>query len=180
MSSPPLFERLQNTLRRAADGPHSQHVPLIAAALTFASTFTMSSPATIVIMTAVLLARARWRTIVLQSAFASAVAGMLLFLLFRHLGWEQLQAQFPDMQASAHWQRAVEWTATWGVPALCVMAALPLPQSPAIILLAIGDHSWAAVLLAIFAGKIIKYGVVAWVTATFPARAGTWLAARRL
>lgn len=179
MSRPPLLERLQNTLRRAADGPHSRHVPLIAAALTFASTFTMSSPATFVIITAVLLARSRWQAIVLQSAFASGVAGMLLFLLFRHLGWEQLQAQFPDLQASAHWQRAVNWIEAWGMPALFVMAAMPLPQAPAIILMAIGDHGWAGVLLAIFAGKIVKYGVVAWVTATFPARVQGWLATRR-
>jgi membrane protein YqaA with SNARE-associated domain len=179
MPRPPFIDRLERALRRAADGRHDRYVPLIAAALSFASTFTMSSPATFVIITAVLLARARWKAIVLQSAIASALAGTLLFLLFRHLGWEQLQAQFPDMQSSAAWLRAVDWVEAWGVPALFVMAALPLPQAPAILLLAIGDHGGAEVLLAIFAGKIIKYGAVAWVTATFPAKVRAWLAERR-
>lgn len=172
----PAIEQL---LRQAAASRHAVYVPALSAALTFTFTFTMLAPATFVIMSAVLLAPGRWKAIVVQSSFTSAIAATILFVMFEQLGWDQLQAMFPEMHDSATWMRIVDWVQDWGIPALFVVAAMPVPQSPALVFLSVGGHGGSEVMLAIFGGKLVKYGVVAWATATFPGKVRGWIEARR-
>jgi glucan phosphoethanolaminetransferase (alkaline phosphatase superfamily) len=174
-----IITAVDRLLRHAAASPHARYVPALSAALTFTFTFTMLAPATFVIMSAVLLAPGRWKAIVLQSSLTSAIAATILFGMFEQLGWDQLQALFPEMQTSAAWMRIVDWVQEWGILALFVVAAMPVPQSPALVFISVGGHGGSEVMLAIFAGKLIKYGVVAWATATFPAKVRAWIAARR-
>lgn len=174
-----IIPAVEQLLRHAAASPHARYVPALSAALTFTFTFTMLAPATFVIMSAVLLAPGRWKAIVVQSSFTSAIAATILFVMFEQLGWDQLQAMFPQMQSAATWVRIVDWVQDWGIPALFVVAAMPVPQSPALVFLSVGGHGGGEVMLAIFGGKLIKYGVVAWATATFPGKVRGWIAARR-
>ena len=119
---------------------------------------------------AVLLAPKHWRSIALQAAFGSALGATLLVLLFHHLGWVQLHAQFPAMLESTGWQRVIAWTVEYGVIALFAIAALPLPQTPALIFFAITEPPVAQIFLAVFLGKLIKYFLLAMLAALFPAR----------
>jgi hypothetical protein len=51
---------------------------------------------------------------------------------------------------------------------LLIVAASPLPQTPALIFTAVSRLPPAEVFLALFIGKSLKYGVYAWLAATFP------------
>lgn len=162
-----FHSRLQRALARLAGHPL---LPLAMAGIAFALTLSMSLPVTAGLVPAVLLAPRRWPWISVAGAFGSAVGAALLLLLFHHLGWVQIHAAFPQMEAAPDWQRVIRWTARYGVIALAFVAATPLPQTPALILCAVSDQAFLEVVLAVFAGKLVKYGVVGWAAARFPTR----------
>ena len=51
------------------------------------------------------------------------------------------------------------------------IAAMPLPQTPALIFTAVLPLPASEVFLALFVGKLLKYGTYAWLAAKFP----TWV-----
>lgn len=158
-----LLRRLQRVAKHRC-------MPALAGLFAFGLTVSMTVPVTSALIPAVLLAPQRWRSIALQSALGSACGATLLLLLFHHLGWTQLHAQFPVMLDSAGWQRAVSWTGDYGVLALFAIAALPLPQTPALLFCAIAQLPAAQVFAAVLCGKLIKYAVIASLAAAFPAK----------
>ena len=91
----------------------------------------------------------------------SALGATLLVLLFHHLGWAQLHALFPAMLDSPGWQRAVAWTGDYGVIALFAIAALPLPQTPALIFFAITEPPVAKKLPNMF-GAVYRSRLCHW------------------
>jgi membrane protein YqaA with SNARE-associated domain len=64
----------------------------------------------------------------------------------------------------------IAWTVEYGVIALFAIAALPLPQTPALIFFAITEPPVAQIFLAVLLGKMIKYFLLAMLAALFPAR----------
>ena len=138
--------------------------------LAFGATLSMSIPFVPVLTVAVLLNPAHWRRIVLCAALGSASAALLLLLVFHHLGWNQIVAYFPQVETSPTWIDVSRWLAKYQLIALTGVAASPLPQTPALIFAAISAVPPVGVFLALVAGKILKYGVVAWLVARFPER----------
>ena len=64
----------------------------------------------------------------------------------------------------------VGWVGRYGLFALAAVCALPLPQTPALIVCAVSELPQPGIFLAVAAGKCLKYGVLAWMVATFPER----------
>lgn len=158
---------LVRQLRRAVDGPAFLAT---CALLAFAGTVSALFPVTAMIVPAALLAPPRWRRIALFSAIGSAVGATVLVLVFHHLGWSQVYGHFPEMLAHPTWVRVMRWAEHYGVPALFAIAVSPLPQTPALIFFGVARHDYAGVALAMFAGKLVKYGVLAWAASRFPQR----------
>jgi len=72
------------------------------------------------------------------------------------------------MSASRAWLQASAWLSEWGLYALFAIAALPLPQTPAVAFAALVPLSPPGVFAALFLGKLVKYGLYAWGTSRFP------------
>lgn len=162
-----LRHRIQQAVTQAAAG---QHLLLVCLVLAAAGTLTAAYPITLVIGTAVLIAPKRWRGIAAVSTIGSAVGACALIVLFHHMGWAQLYERFPALGTHPRWHQVTEWTNAYGLAALLVVAALPLPQTPALIVLSAVRHDYLGVFLAVAAGKAIKYSVVAGAIAHFPER----------
>jgi hypothetical protein len=79
----------QARLRAAVYAPA---YPLMVGAIALILTMSMTVPFASVLFTAVLLRRRRWPEIVLWSSIGSATGGLILYLVFHHLGanWSQL------------------------------------------------------------------------------------------
>lgn len=60
------------------------------------------------------------------------------------------------------------WITRYGAWALFLIAATPLPRTPALAIAAITRLPLPEVLIAPLTGKLIKYGVYAWLVARFP------------
>ena len=154
-------------VHRAANGPAFLAVCVGLAAL---GSLTALFPVTTVLVPATLLVPARWRLVAAACALGSAIGATALAGMFHRLGWSQVTERFPELAASDTWHQTVNWVSDYGAWALCAVAATPLPQTPALLFFAIARQDYAAVFAAMLAGKLLKYGVIAWLTARFPER----------
>jgi membrane protein YqaA with SNARE-associated domain len=143
------------------------YVPAVGV-MALGATLSMSVPVTSFLIIAVLLDNRRWCWSWLAASFGSAVGGVLLVMGFYNLAWAQVYALFPDFANSPSWQYVMQWVSDYGVVALAWIAALPLPQTPALVLCGISKLSLTGVFFAMLLGKLVKYGVVAWLAAYFP------------
>ena len=100
----------------------------------------------------------------------AALGAAVLYLVFHHLGWAKLFDAYPDVVRSGAWSEATRWLTSYGVASLLLIAALPLPLTPALMFAAISRLPVAEVLLALWIGKLAKYLVYAWMSARFPER----------
>lgn len=160
-----LEHRVREALERATG---SRRYPFVVGVVAFVLTLSMSVPFASVLVFAVLLRRERWRAITLCSALGASLGGLLLYLVLHHLGWNPLVAWYPDIAASKSWQDATSWITRHGAWALFLIAATPLPQTPALAFAAITRLPVPEVLIALFTGKLLKYGIYAWLVARFP------------
>ncbi len=142
--------------------------PLLVGGIALLLTVSMSIPFASILVAAVLLRRDRWKEITLVSSVGSAAGGLLLYTVFHHLGWNYLIEAYPDLVQSKAWVDATRWVTSYGTWALLAVAALPLPQTPALIFTAVSRLPPFEVFFALFLGKLVKYGAYAWLAATFP------------
>ena len=142
--------------------------PLVVAGIALLLTLSMTIPFSSILILAVLVRRDRWKEIAFLSSIASATGGLVLYVAFHRLGWPYLLEAYPDLVQSKAWIDATRWVTAYGTWALLVVAASPLPQTPALIFTAVSSLPPAAVFVALFSGKLLKYGTYAWVAATFP------------
>jgi uncharacterized membrane protein YdjX (TVP38/TMEM64 family) len=150
---------------------HAQHrgFPVVVAGMALAATLSMSVPFASILVAAVLLAPRRWFALALGGSLGSAAGSALLYLVFHHLGWARFFDSYPEVVRSAAWLDATRWLGAYGTPALLLISALPLPLTPALMFAAISRLPVAQVILALWAGKLLKYVVYAWLAAAFPA-----------
>ena len=125
------------------------------------------NPAFLVVVTAVAVAA----TLSMSVPFAGLLVAAVLYLIFHHLGWAKLFAAYPNVVRSIAWRDATRWLAHHGVVALLVIAATPLPQTPALMFAAISRLPIVEVVLALWIGKLAKHLMYAWLVSRFPERA---------
>lgn len=163
-----LESGLMRTLLRRADRPA---FPAVVGAVAVAATVSMSVPFATLLVAAVLMARRRWIAIAVWASLGAALGAALLYLVFHHLGWARLFDAYPDVVRSTAWSDATRWLSTYGVLALLVIAATPLPLTPALMFAGISRLPIVEVVLALWIGKLAKYLVYAWLASRFPERA---------
>ncbi|MDD5298644.1 MAG: hypothetical protein PHU46_17215 [Rhodocyclaceae bacterium] len=163
----PLLRRARRILWQSSHSPF--YLPIVAL-LAAGATLSMSVPTTALLIPAVMLRPRRWQMICLAAILGAALGASLLSYGFHQQGWNQLQAAYPELSASDSWKKVVLWINEYGLAALAVICALPLPQTPALIICAVSDQPLAGIFLAVGAGKLAKYGILSWMVATFPER----------
>ena len=144
--------------------------PVLVGCAACAATLSMSFPFASLLVPAVLLRRERWAAIAFFSGVGSALGGILLYFAFRHLGWAQFEAAYPELVGSAAWLQSARWMERYGSRALLLIAALPLPSTPAIAIGALGRLDLLEVFCALCLGKWLKYCVYASIVSRFPQR----------
>lgn len=175
MAEPKLEGTLARLLRQGAQG---RAFLLTCAALAFAGTLTATFPVTAVIVPAALLMPGRWRAIALAAAAGSTIGATVMVIVLHHLGWATIYDRFPEMLFHPGSARIMDWAGHYGMLALFLIAISPLPQTPALVFLGVVQQAYAGIAIAMFAGKLLKYGVLAWAASRFPERFAGSAAAR--
>jgi membrane protein YqaA with SNARE-associated domain len=162
---------LPNWLRRLLEvSATHRYYPLVVALIAFVVTATFSFPFAAVLIPAVLLAPGRWISIGLLCGLASGFGAAVLVEVFHHLGWEFIAARYPELVQLDALQWVRDWLQNYGLIALLIIAASPMPQTPALLVYSLVDPSIPGVAAAIGIGKSIKYLFLSWVTARYPGR----------
>ena len=164
-----LEGKLQGWMERANRG---HHLLGLTALLSFCGTLTATYPVTAVVMTAVMLAARRWLLLSIACSAGSALAGAVIVGVSHLLGYNEVHHLFPHLISPETWAEASRWIDEFGVWAIFAVGASPLPQMPLLIFFGIVDDRILEAFIALFAGKLIKYTLVAWVTQHFPDKLG--------
>ena len=133
--------------------------------MAFAASLSMSVPTIPLLCALAALNRPRWRALAFWATLGSASAGALFVHVLGHLGALFIEARLPELAASAHWQHLVEWSSHQGWWLLVLIAASPIAQTPVLFLAAIVGMPAIEVFSSLFAGKAMKYGLMAGLTA---------------
>jgi membrane protein YqaA with SNARE-associated domain len=142
--------------------------PIMVGIIALAITVSMTIPFASILIGAVLLRRDQWKEIVVVASLGSATGGVFLYLIFHYLGWNQIIDAYPDLTESRAWTDATAWVSDYGTWALLGFAAMPVPQTPALIFTAMSRLPVSEVFLALFLGKLLKYGVYGWLAVECP------------
>lgn len=161
---------LQSLLQRHAMG---RFYPLFTGAVACGCAVS-AIPFVPVLIAAVLISPQQWRSIAIFTSMGSAFGGLIVLLIFHQLGWVYIMQSHPEWFNNDIWQLMLHWLTDWGIWALVLIAATPLPQSPALFFLAMTDQSWWGLWAALAGGKLLKYGSVAYLTRYFPERLGRY------
>ena len=157
--------KLQRWMERANSG---HHLLGLAALLSFGGTISAAYPVTAIVVTAVMLAPRRRLMLSLGCATGSALAGATIVGISHMLGYNEIHTLFPNLISGETWNEASGWIDDYGVWAIFGVGASPLPQMPLLIFFGIVDDRILEAFVALLAGKVLKYGAVAWVTQHFP------------
>jgi len=147
-----------------------RYYPLVVASIAFVATATFSFPFGLALIPAVLIAPKRWLILGLLCGIASGLGAALLVEIFQQLGREFVVARYPELVQLQAWQSAGDWLRRYGLIALLLIAASPMPQTPALLFCALAGLSLPGVLAAVGIGKSAKYVFVAWATVRYPGR----------
>jgi membrane protein YqaA with SNARE-associated domain len=74
------------------------------------------------------------------------------------VGGHLIAEYFPGLEHSARWMRAEKWVLSYGAWGLAAIAALPVPQLPPLLILALAKTPTSLIGVAVLAGKLLKYG----------------------
>ena len=158
----PALSRLLARLSPLAGRPW---FPPLAGLMAFAATLSMSIPTVPLLITLVVFAPRRWLPIGLWASLGSATAGALLVHLLGHWGSAYLAEKLPELVTSAHWNHMTDWTSHHGWWLLMLIAVSPISQTPILIVAAMIGMPASTVFSSLFMGKVVKYSVMAGLTA---------------
>jgi membrane protein YqaA with SNARE-associated domain len=163
--------RLPQWLKRALifSAAH-RYYPLVVTLICFISTVTFSFPFAAVLVPAILLAPRRWISIGLLCGIASGCAAAVLVEIFRYVGSEFVLGRYPELIQLEGWQWASEWLQRYGLIVMLMIAASPMPQTPALFFCALANLPTLGILIAVGIGKAAKYLFLGWATARYPGR----------
>lgn len=172
---PMLSHVLQRYLRRSLTATAgSRWYPALVGVMAIGATLSMSVPFAPILAFAVILRPEHWRRLALSAGLGCAVGGLMLYALFHHWGWEQVAAEYPELMRGRAWQDASHWLNSYGISAMLVISATPLPTTPALLYAAITDLPKTGLFLALAAGKSLKFLAYAAFVSRFPDRFRSW------
>jgi membrane protein YqaA with SNARE-associated domain len=156
-------------LRTILEGAVSARVyPFVVGVIACLLTLSMTIPFASILIGAVLLNRERWVAIVVVSSIGSAFGGVFLYLGIHHLGWAEVLALYPQLAQSETWSIMTRWISDYGVWALLLFAASPLPQTPALVITAVSRVPVIEIFAAMLCGKLLKYTFYGYLAANVP------------
>jgi membrane protein YqaA with SNARE-associated domain len=138
---------------------HSAWYPLLVGGLAVISAATSLYPFGPIIVAATVFAPNRWRGVIVGAALGAVIGASAFALLVQSYGVGLVDRFFPLLRESAIWEHSAYWINHHGSLALAAIAALPVPQMPAMILAALSEMGLLSIALALLVGKTLKYTV---------------------
>ncbi len=141
--------------------------PLLAFIATI-DAFLIVIPTDILLISSVLLVPRKWISLFVWLAIGSSLSVLIIASLTETQGLPFLLKYFPHLLQSEMWAWSDQFMHHYGIWAIFLIALSPIMQHPMIALAGLAQLPLAEIALMYFAGRFIKYAIVAWVTAHAP------------
>ena len=143
------------------------YAPLIAILATL-DNFIVVIPNDGILISSSMLRPKRWLIYAIFIAIGSTVGGMLLAILVEHQGLPWILDIYPGVDKSSTWEITTKFFEQYGLLLVFFVAVTPLMQQPAVILASIAHTPLYKLTAVIFAGRLIKYLVMAYLGSHAP------------
>jgi membrane protein YqaA with SNARE-associated domain len=166
------MNEMPRRLRRLIDFLQSHarswwYTPLVAL-LAAADAFVVVVPTDGLLVSACMLNPRRWIYSVLLVTLGSTLGAWTLAALLEIHGLPLLLQIAPDINKTSAWVWSDRMMDQWGSIALFLVALSPLMQHPAVALAALAGLPLWDIFFLVFAGRLIKYGFLGWLSTHTP------------
>jgi membrane protein YqaA with SNARE-associated domain len=115
-----------------------------------------------------MIAPKRWAIFAINVAIGSAVGAMVLCLLLKSQGLPWILNLFPGLDTSQAWIITENFFDRYGLIVVFVIGLSPIMQQPVILLSALAHTPLLELAAVIFAGRLIKYNLLAYLGSHSP------------
>lgn len=158
-----LATPVQRAARAASRAAHGPTAVVVFAAICAAATASFGVPVGPFLTAFSAAAPARWWVFAVTASLTTAATAVAINLALVAWATPWIAAHVPAWVASPEWHRLTAWMHAWGMLAMIAWLALPLPQSPLMVLNAMAGTPLASIAVAFIVGKGLKYAVTAYV-----------------
>jgi membrane protein YqaA with SNARE-associated domain len=124
--------------------------------------FILVVPNEALLIPAVLARRQHWYHTVIWISAGSALGAASFAQLISIYGESLLNYFLPGIAHSSGWERSLYLFQQYGSWGLSLVSLSPFPQHPAVAIAGLAHLSFLHVMLAVFAGRSLKYFVLSW------------------
>jgi membrane protein YqaA with SNARE-associated domain len=124
------------------------------------------------LVSASMLAPRRWFSTALILTFGSTLGAWALAAVLETHGLPFLLQLVPGVNETRAWAWTDHMIDQWGGIGLFLVALSPIMQHPAVALAALADMPLTKIFLIVFAGRLLKYLFLSWVSSHTPALLG--------
>lgn len=130
----------------------------------------LALPVIPVLASASLYSPRRWLPIAFALSLGCACGALILMFAFHALGLPAVHHYFPEVVDYQAWKTVENWVLLYGWAGLLLLSVSPLPEMPGLLVIGLMKPVFAPAFAAILAGKMLKYGPMAWLFSKFPQR----------
>lgn len=152
-------------LRRHGDRPW--YGPALAG-LALVDVFLVFVPTDGIVVSSAMLTPRRWFSIAAWVTLGSTAGALLLAHLVQAHGLPLILHYYPGLETSSTWTWTTTFFDRYGLYLVFLIAASPLMQQPAVILAAAAREPLVPLTVVILIGRLLKFGVVAWIASHAP------------
>lgn len=110
----------------------------------------------------------RWMIYAISITIGSTIGALTLSALVQHHGLPWILDFYPGLDQSEMWKLTDEFFDKYGLWMVFLIGVTPLTQQPIIILAALANTPFTKLALALFAGRLIKFHVMAYLGSHSP------------
>lgn len=142
--------------------------PPLVALLAAVDNFLIFVPTDGILISSSMLKPKRWLILAFGVAFGSTLGAIALAALVEYQGLPWILEFFPNIAQSKTWIWTEKFFQDFGLYLVFAIAMTPLVQQPAVILASLAHTPLAKLAAVIFAGRLFKYLVMAYVSSHAP------------
>ena len=124
--------------------------------------FVLVIPTEALLVPAILSQPRYWKRTTFFVTLGSVVGATVLAALAGYYGDGFIQSIFPHLLQSPEWNNAVRWIHDYGALGVVVISFGPFPQYIGVAIAGLAHLPLAKVIAAVFLGRTLKYGLLAW------------------
>lgn len=136
--------------------------------LTCINNFIFVLPSDAFLVSAVLVRPRSWLRVAIVASTGSALGGLALAALLEWNPDYVMRELLPSLYQSHAWARVEPYVNRYGAWAVGVVAALPFPQVPAVVIAALAGVPLHEIFLGCWLGRLPKWALFSWLTSHAP------------